>query len=1380
MTRAERTPYRRLAAIWVAGLILLVSTQRLAAAAFQESTRPQAAAPATASKKLQAYVKGQIIVKYKDSVTECVHCLLNSKKAFKQATTDASDSLDRLHAKFNVKAARAIFRTDMEEQSIIGAKTHTALKRQHAAKIEAMARTFARRDTRALRHAEPPDVSQVYLLDLPEDTDVAVAVAEFARDPHVAYAAPNRLLTGQSIPNDPFYTSTGSWGQPFDDLWGLKQIQADRVWDLAQGQGVTVAIVDTGIDYAHPDLAANIWTNPGEIPGDGIDNDGNGYVDDVHGWDFSVCATYNLATFNCLVPKAADNDPTDGNGHGTHVAGIVGAVGNNGLGVLGVAPQVRLMAVKGLNDQLGAGWGTDAAMAPAILYAALSGADVINASFCTDPCGLPHPATEEAVNTAHALGVVVVAAAGNEGSDVLDAVPYPAVVPQAIAVSAVDPAGSWLGAPFTNFGRKIDVAAPGVQILSTIASGGALTAITGTVASPVGGDSGPYMYLSGTSMAAPHVSGLAALILSRHPEFTPDEVRAVLRASADALEPPAGYPDPASFRAVRDWYAGYGRVNAVKALEIDSPIVAAISAIVPIANQPSVYEIHGTVTGHGLVRYQLAAGPGSFPQETTVFHESTVPMDNGLLGVWDATGRWGVQTMVLTATDAAGRAFRDRMRVPPPEFNILPPISDRPAMAFNGRDFVIVWQDNGLFAVRVGTDGTVRDAAPVRLTDQGSAPAIACSPRQCLVAFGQGNNLQGVLLSPELAIERTTQITSAAAVAGAPAVAWNGAQYWVIWPDARSSAGSARSPYGARISEDGSVLDPNGRELDSGVGMQVAIGCTPPDCFVAWSGISFPYPSFSQYIIAGRLINSGGGMSTRQEFLRVSPHNEYFLGLHVSSRGSGYLVAWEHDALSSGQALLETRLVDSLGVSMSRSVGVGYLPSNPGGDRYKPVATFDGHDTWLAWHGYHGDIFGVRMDRTTGQPVDTAPLELAISGTSGPWPAIASGGGISLLIWKRDDPTGAVHGMLLPRRNQPPLLRILSPDVDNNGLVTSADRDLVASKFNTADPIMDVDGNGTVNSTDLLLVTQAFGLRWPPSNLAEGNRLVLYVKGTDPEGDPLTYTASQLPAGAVFTQVGTGAKTRGQFIWTPTYAQATGPYWPRFTVSDGASTATQEVQITVKNVPLVILQPYAITPPSFSPNGDGIADTTLFSAAWNHTATWTVIIFDRPLSRLVRRLTGTGTSMSQLWDGRDDTGQALPNGIYDAIFSVSNGGDAIAHSRDVTITGVPLRILTLSASPNPFSPNGDGIQDTTIFTTSFDHAAVQYVLEIRNSSGTLARRFTGSVPGTGLNLSVFWNGQIDYGSGKMNRAWPGTYTATLSATDAGGASAVRSVIVTVQ
>ncbi len=313
------------------------------------------------------------------------------------------------------------------------------------------------------------------------------AVARLRQNPHVEYAEPDYILQAAAFPDDPSYpllwnlNNTGQTG----GLPGA-DIGAEAAWSVSVGdRSVLVGVIDSGIDTGHPDLAENIWTNPGEIPGNGVDDDGNGFIDDVHGWDF----------------VNDDNDPSDDFGHGTHVAGIIGAVGNNDLGLVGVAWNVSLVPLKFLNSF---GSGPTSAAVAAIDYAIDIGVDILNNSWG----GYDFSQTlDNAIRSAGEAEVVFVCAAGNNGTN-NDQIPfYPASYggSNVIAVAASD--HSDYKALFSNYGSlSVDLAAPGVDIFSTVPGG-------------------QYGSLSGTSMAAPHVSGAAALVRAVAPGMSAEQVK---------------------------------------------------------------------------------------------------------------------------------------------------------------------------------------------------------------------------------------------------------------------------------------------------------------------------------------------------------------------------------------------------------------------------------------------------------------------------------------------------------------------------------------------------------------------------------------------------------------------------------------------------------------------------------------------------------------------------------------------------------------------------------------------------------------------------------------------------------------------------------------
>ncbi len=279
-------------------------------------------------------------------------------------------------------------------------------------------------------------LQDIFILEFGDQAKVVAISAALGANADVEYAHPNYIAHAMMVPNDPYWATTGSWNQAEDDLWGLKLINLAAAWDISQGAAVTVAVVDSGVDVTHPDLAANIWVNlghgafPAEIPDNGIDDDLNGYIDDVNGFDFTRSVDGNGdGDYNDL-EDIAEGNPLDENGHGTHVAGTIAAVGNNLEGIIGVAPQAEIMGVRGLDF---AGFGTFENLAAGIVYAALNGADVINNSWGCSGCpsiGI----VEDAVRLAHSLDVVVVFAAGNENDNA--ATRSPQNMSETIVVSA--------------------------------------------------------------------------------------------------------------------------------------------------------------------------------------------------------------------------------------------------------------------------------------------------------------------------------------------------------------------------------------------------------------------------------------------------------------------------------------------------------------------------------------------------------------------------------------------------------------------------------------------------------------------------------------------------------------------------------------------------------------------------------------------------------------------------------------------------------------------------------------------------------------------------------------------------------------------------------
>jgi subtilisin family serine protease len=351
----------------------------------------------------------------------------------------------------------------------------------------------------------------VQRISVPMGQECAVAEV-LRRDPHVAYAE----LDYAAHSADVITPTDAGW----INQWGPAQVNAPTAWQITAGlSSVTIAVVDSGIQLNHEDLSSQLWTNRGEIPGNGVDDDGNGKIDDVHGWHF-----YQRWTGSTYVP-AEDANVSDDYGHGTHVAGIAAAATNNGVGIAGMAGGARIMPVKVL-DQFGNGWYSD--IAAGIIYAADNGAQVINLSLGGTA---DSQLLRDAVDYARQRGALVIAATGNTGGAVL----YPAAYEPVLAVAATDRSDQVAG--FSNRGAQVDVAAPGVEIYSTWPW--------------VGG----YFTKSGTSMAAPHVAGMAALLRSERPDLSVDQIMQVITVTAHDVAD-LGW----------DQYSGWGRIDAAAAV----------------------------------------------------------------------------------------------------------------------------------------------------------------------------------------------------------------------------------------------------------------------------------------------------------------------------------------------------------------------------------------------------------------------------------------------------------------------------------------------------------------------------------------------------------------------------------------------------------------------------------------------------------------------------------------------------------------------------------------------------------------------------------------------------------------------------------------------
>lgn len=468
-----------------------------------------------------------------------------------------------------------------------------------------------------------PNLERIYLLRFQIPSDLDALKSDYAAHPlidEVEFNYVRQTQASETIPNDP----------RFEEQWNLSLIEMPGAWAIEKGDpAVIVAVVDTGFDYTHEDLASQTWVNIGEIPDNGIDDDSNGYIDDVHGWDFSEIPSSGENG----EAQSGDSDPIDESGHGTHVAGIVGAAVDNDIGIAGIAWDCTLMPIRGA----GVAGIRDNRSAAAIVYAVDNGARVINMSWGGRDRSF---VLRDAVDYAYARGVLMVAASGNESEG--DSI-FPAGYRKVISVAATEQHKQKFYQ--SNFGASIDIGAPGNVIVSTQINN-------------------RYRSLSGTSMATAHVSGVAALIISKRPSLTHEEVRQILLSTTDPItESPE--------------LVGAGNLNAARALMASSSLKAHILSPETRSGGSNRIEIVGTAGGFKFDTWQLLYGSSAVP---TTFQPIDAPsqqqkIDETLL-VWETSAvAEGIYTVRLEVRSVGGKVLRDEVvvsvdRTPPQVRNV--------------------------------------------------------------------------------------------------------------------------------------------------------------------------------------------------------------------------------------------------------------------------------------------------------------------------------------------------------------------------------------------------------------------------------------------------------------------------------------------------------------------------------------------------------------------------------------------------------------------------------------------------------------------------------------------------------------------------------------
>ena len=449
-------------------------------------------------------------------------------------------------------------------------------------------------------------------------------------DPSIEYIEKAVIYRIDDVPNDSLVS----------EQWALKNIQAFDAWNITEGTDtVLLAIIDTGIDYLHPDLKNKIYYNPGEIGTDnagkdktsnGIDDDNNGFVDDYMGWDFTdrVGFPFDSSGGDYL---GWDNDPYDENSHGTSIAGIAGAETNNITGVAGVAPNIKLLNLRAFDPS---GYGEEDDVAAAILYAVQSGVKVINMSFGDASFSL---VLRDVIRYAYSRNVVLVGSSGNSGSTDPH---YPSGYSEVISVGNSNYED--YVAPSSNYGSTLDLVAPGSLILTTARNN-------------------TYATISGTSAATPHVSATAALILSLS-NLSNEEVKQIIKSTTDDIDIPGW-----------DLRSGAGRLNLLKALTFVAPSVIKINyPTQDFSTFENELKINATVLSPYFINYSLYYGTGFNPDSwnTLIGNSRNQFADEDIYTLDISMFQDTVYTLRLEVTLSNGRTSEERVnfyinRTPP-------------------------------------------------------------------------------------------------------------------------------------------------------------------------------------------------------------------------------------------------------------------------------------------------------------------------------------------------------------------------------------------------------------------------------------------------------------------------------------------------------------------------------------------------------------------------------------------------------------------------------------------------------------------------------------------------------------------------------------------
>jgi len=471
-----------------------------------------------------------------------------------------------------------------------------------------------------------PVLSKIIKITLANQTDADLLIQSSSSDPSIEYIQEAHVYKIDSVPNDSLISSQ----------WALAKIDAYNAWDITAGDtSIIIGIIDTGIDFLHPDLKNKIFKNYKETPGNNADDDLNGFTDDTMGWDFTDRTGFPFDSTGGDYLNW-DNLPEDDNGHGTYIAGIAGAENNNGIGISGAAPNVKLLNIRAFDP---AGFGDEDDVAAGILYAIEMGAKVINMSFGDNTFSY---VLRDVIKYAYSQNIVLAASSGNSGSDLPH---YPSGYSEVISVgnsTTEDYVSS-----NSNFGSTIDLTAPGTSIITTSKGGW-------------------YSEVSGTSASAPFVSAAAALILSLQ-DFTNDEVREILKSTSDDIDE-AGW----------DEKSGGGRLNLFRAVSVIAPSIVKFNyPYQDFATDADSIAVTATILSAYFRKYELYVGTGLNPGSWNILVENGLNQvsNQNILNLDILDFKDSVYCLRLVLYQSNGRTSEERLNFfvnrTPPVMNLI-------------------------------------------------------------------------------------------------------------------------------------------------------------------------------------------------------------------------------------------------------------------------------------------------------------------------------------------------------------------------------------------------------------------------------------------------------------------------------------------------------------------------------------------------------------------------------------------------------------------------------------------------------------------------------------------------------------------------------------